>query len=157
MNVMNLTSGQRERLRVAMLDMTKAEQRSVRASLTVGGPLAKKLAGIEGEARPAQAIKQRQPLSDARRAAISAALKGKPKTRAHRAAISAAMEGKPRKPQTEEHRAAISEGKKGKPLSEAHRAALKVAQNRPDVKAKRRAAGGARPGREAATEVGNNE
>ena len=127
MNVMNLTSGQRERLRVAMLDMTKAEQRSVRASLTVGGPLAKKLAGIEGEARPARVSRQAQPLTDERRAAISAALKGKPKTRAHRAAISAAMEGKPRKPHSDAHQAAIS-------------AALR-----------------ARPGKEAATQVGNND
>lgn len=121
-----------------MLDMTKAEQRSVRASLTVGGPLAKKLAGIEGEARPARVSPQKG----------EHALKGKPKSEEHRAAISAALKGKQKgKPKTAAHRAAISAGMKGKPRkphSDAHRAAISAALR-------------ARPGKEAATQVGNND
>lgn len=146
MDVKDLTMVQRERLRVAMLDMTKAEQRSVRASLTVGGPLAMLLIG--SPARDADEPVGRVRRSSPRSAAISAALTGRTLSEAHRAAISAGMKGKPRKPRpdlkgkplTEAHRAAISAARKGKPLSEGHRAAV-----------------GARPGREAATQVGNND
>ncbi|KAG2483764.1 hypothetical protein HYH03_017418 [Edaphochlamys debaryana] len=68
--------------------------------------------------------------SEAHKAKISAAKKGKPKTEAHKAKISAAKKGKKRKPFTAEHKAKISAAQTGKPLSEAHKANISAGQKR---------------------------